>query len=196
MLGNFTAINPTRFGLINLQVAIYPLIGNVRLTNDAAEAVGGVLLIAWSILVWVGGGAPSVASNKVGRKWLGEDCDLLALSTIAVISLLPVYHRFYDATLLVFPLCWIFVSFRRAHRVSLLCLLLLAPFLVPGGTLLETMQSSGRIPASLSHHWWWEAFVMAHQVWALVLLSLLLVRQMWVRYFFHPVSDKVMDSHA
>jgi hypothetical protein len=73
---------------------------------------------------------------------------------------------------------------------------LLAPFLIPGGTLLETMQISGRIPASLSQHWWWEAFVMAHQVWALLILSMLLVRQMWVKYIFHPVSDKVMDSHA
>jgi hypothetical protein len=192
VLGNFTAINPTRFGLINLQVALYPLIGNVRLTNDAAEAVGGMLLITWSILIWVSG----AASSKVGRKWSGEDCDLLALSTIAVISLLPVYHRFYDATLLVFPLCWIFVSFRRAHGTSLACLLLLAPFLIPGGTLLETMQISGRIPASLSQHWWWEAFVMAHQVWALLILSVLLVRQMWVKYIFHPVSDKVVGSNA
>ena len=176
VLGNFTAINPTRFGLINLQVALYPLLGRVRLTNDAAMAVGGMLLIAWSIVVWSGG----VASSTVGRRRSGNECDLLALSTIAVISVLPVYHRFYDATLLVFPLCWIFVSFRRAHRTSLACLLLLAPFLIPGGTLLETMEISGRIPASLSQHRWWEAFVMPHQAWALLLLSVLLVRQMLV----------------
>jgi hypothetical protein len=73
---------------------------------------------------------------------------------------------------------------------------LLTLFLIPGGTLLETMQISERIPASLSQHWWWEAFVMAHQVWALLILSVLLVRQMWVKYIFHPVSDKVVASGA
>jgi hypothetical protein len=58
---------------------------------------------------------------------------------------------------------------------------LLALFLIPGGTLLETMQISERIPASLSQQ---------------LILSVLLVRQMWVKYIFHPVSDKVVASGA
>jgi len=164
VLGNFTAINPTRFGLINLQVALYPLFKSVRVTNAVAMSVGGTLLIVWFI---------GMVRNKYR-----DDRELLDLSAIAVISLLPVYHRFYDATLLALPLCWVFLSFRRARRTAVVSLLLMLPFLVPGGTMLETMQSDGRIPPALSSHWWWQVFVMSHQVWALFFLGILLLREM------------------
>ncbi len=106
--------------------------------------------------------------------------ELLDLSAIAVISLLPIYHRFYDAALLVLPLGWALVSFRRPRRFAVLSLLMMTPFLIPGGTLLETMEVSGRIPAWLANRWWWQTFVMAHEVWMLLLLSLLLLWQMLV----------------
>lgn len=164
VLGNFTTINPTRFGLINLQVALYPLFNSVRLTNGVAMAVGGILLIVWLV--------------SMGRSEHRDDRELLELSAIAVISLLPVYHRFYDATLLALPLCWVFLSFRRARGFAVVSLLLMLPFLVPGGTLLETMQLSGRIPFTLSSHWWWQTFVMPHQVWMLLFLGILLSHEM------------------
>jgi hypothetical protein len=163
ILGNFTAINPTRFGLINLQVALYPILGSVPLTNGVAGVVGAILLVAW---------LASMARNQ------RDDCELLDLSAIAVISLLPVYHRFYDATLLVLPLCWVFVSYRKARVFAVLSSVLMIPFLIPGGTLLETMEVSGRIPAALAHRWWWEAFAMAHQVWLLLFLGILLLYEM------------------
>jgi len=175
VLGNFTAINPTRFGLINLQVALYPLFDSVRLTNGVAMFVGGTLLMVWLI--------------RMGRSAPRGDRELLDLSAIAIISLLPVYHRFYDATLLVLPLCWVFLSFRKAQGFAMVSLLLMLPFLVPGGTMLETMQSGGRIPAALSSHWSWQVFVMPHQVWALLLLGVLLLWEMG--------KDRVaMERHA
>ena len=168
VLGNFTAINPTRFGLINLQVALYPLFGSVRETNAIAMAIGATLIVVW--VVYVRTRMDGITSQN--------DSELLDLSAIAVISLLPVYHRFYDATLLVLPLCLVFVSFRRDRFFAITSLLLMLPFLVPGGTLLETMQIGGRIPRALANHWWWEALVMPHQVWLLLLLSILLLREM------------------
>ncbi len=165
ILGNFTPINPTRFGLLNLQVALYPLLGRVRLTNDLAMAIGAFFLLLWLVIT-------------VGRKGRKDNLELLDLGTIAVISLLPVYHRFYDAALLVLPLCWIFISFRKARIAGVLALLLMLPFLIPGGTLLETMEVSGRIPPSLAHRWWWEMFVMPHQVWMLLCLGILLLCEM------------------
>jgi|SRR5271156_375557 len=170
VLGNFTVINPTRFGLINLQVALYPLFGSVRETNAIAMAVGVILIVLWIIHV----------CTRTGEIKPLDDSELLDLSAIAVISLLPVYHRFYDATLLVLPLCWAFVSFRRARGFAITSLLLMLPFLIPGGTLLETMQISGRIPRVLANHWWWEALVMPHQVWMLLFLGVLLLREMSV----------------
>lgn len=164
VLGNFTPINPTRFGLINLQVALYPILGGVRVTNDVAMAMGAVLFVVWIF--------------SVARKESGDDGELLDSSAIAVISLLPVYHRFYDATMLVLPLCWTSISFRRERKFAVISLLLMLPFVIPGGTLLETMEVGGRIPAGLSHHWGWDAFVMPHEVWALLFLGILLLREM------------------
>jgi len=176
VLGNFTAVNPTRFGLINLQVALYPLIGSITLTNAVAMAMGAALLVAWLV--------------GMSRRGPQQNCELLDLSAIAVISLLPVYHRFYDATLLVLPLCWTFVSFLKGRKSAIPCLLLMLPFLIPGGTLLETMQFDGRIPAWLAHRWWWEGFVMAHQVWLLLFLSIVLLCEMAVcQPAFSPSSD-------
>jgi hypothetical protein len=165
VLGNFTSINPMRFGLINLQVALYPILNSVRLANGLASAMGAILLVLWLVEM--------LRSNR-------SEFELLDLSAIAVISLLPIYHRFYDAALLVLPLCWALFSFRerKIRNFAVICLLFILPFLVPGGTLLETMEASGRIPPVLANRWWWQAFVMPHQVWMLFLLGILLLWEM------------------
>jgi hypothetical protein len=164
ILANFTPINPTRFGLINLQVVLYSLVGSISLANDGAVAIGATLLIVWAV--------------GMRRKQLKDDLELLDLSAIAVVSLLPVYHRFYDAALLVLPLCWVFLSFRRSRLLGTVSVLLILPFLIPGGTLLEAMQAGGHIPSTLTNRWWWETIVLPHQVWTLFFLSILLLCQM------------------
>src|SRR5580698_5582324 len=174
VLGNFTLVNPTRFGLINLQVALYPLLGSVALANDLAISVGAGFLLVWLVVT--------------ARRSTQAGLELLDLSAIALISVLPVYHRFYDATLLVLPLCWVFISFAKERRLAILSLLLMLPFLVPGGTLLETMETSGQIPAALANRWWWEGLVMPHQVWLLLFLSVLLLCEMTTRG--HWANDK------
>jgi hypothetical protein len=174
VLGNFTLVNPTRFGLINLQVALYPLLGSVPLANDLAISVGAGFLLVWLVVM--------------ARRSTQAGLELLDLSAIALISVLPVYHRFYDATLLVLPLCWVFISFAKERRLAILSLLLMLPFLVPGGTLLETMETSGQIPAALANRWWWEGLVMPHQVWLLLFLSVLLLCEMTTRG--HWANDK------
>jgi hypothetical protein len=47
ILANFTPLNPMRFGLINLQVVAYSLVGSVRWANDVAILVGIVLVVVW-----------------------------------------------------------------------------------------------------------------------------------------------------
>jgi len=165
ILGNFTAINPIRFGLINLQVALYPLTSSVESTNLAARVTGIILLICWLF--------------GFARTKNHEDCETLELGALAVISLLPIYHRFYDASLLALVLCWAFVSRGKTCKLAIAALFLMTPFLLPGGTILETLQVGGHIPASLVNHAWWQVFVMAHQVWALLLLSFLLLGAMF-----------------
>ncbi len=182
VLGNFTPVNPMRFGLINLQVALYPLLDRVRLANVLAMLIGASLLVVWLIFM--------------SRISVDTDLELLDVSAIAIISVLPIYHRFYDAGLLVLPLCSAFICFRRARAFAILSLLLMVPFLVPGGTLLEIMQAEGRIPTALANHWWWRIIVMPHQVWLLLILSMVLLREMHTYHLFAGKGDHWKNAHS
>jgi hypothetical protein len=162
ILGDFRPLNPTRFGLLNTQLVLYPLVGTARLANALAFTMGAILLVVWA---WY-----------AGRP--GSQTNLLQLSTLAVISLLPVYHRFHDAVLLVMPLCWYSASFRSTRLYSKFGLLLFVPFLAPGGSLLETLRDTGRIPSSIAANWFWNEFVMPHAVWCLLFLAVLLLWEM------------------
>jgi hypothetical protein len=164
VLADFTPRNPTRFGLINLQLVLYPLAGTVRGTNVLAALVGAVMLAAWLVFM--------LRKRDSGT-------ELADLSAVAVMSLLPVYHRFYDAVLLILPLAWAVAALQHQRRkTAILALLLMVPFLLPGGSLLETLQTKGHIPDTLMNRWWWNTIVMPHQVWALLFLSLVFLYEM------------------
>ena len=163
ILANFTPINPLRFGLTNLQVVLYPVAG-LGLANILAASLGLILLTLWAV--------------GMHRMRHHDNSDFLGISAIVVISLLPIYHRFYDAALLVLPLGWLFVSFRRSRTLAVLLILLMLPFLVPGGTILQTLQTSGSISDTIANRWWWQMFVMPHEVWTLLLLAILLLYEM------------------
>jgi len=163
-LGDFTEANPIRFGLVNVQVLLYAILHDRALANGLALAVGIIAGLWWLFLF---------------RRRSSSEPHLLALSALVVISLLPVYHRLYDASLLVFPLAWSLTELSGKIRVLgniTLCLIL--PFLVPGGSLLEQIQRSGYITSAVRGSWWWNAIVAPHQVWALVILSVVLLEAM------------------
>jgi len=102
ILSDFKAENATRFGLINLQLIIYSLAGPSAPANIVAFAIAGFMFAGF---VWLLRG-----NNENGA-------GLLPISTIAVLSLLPIYHRFYDAALLILPLCW-YLAGRRDQQTS------------------------------------------------------------------------------
>lgn len=160
-LGDFTESNPMRFGLINLQVAAYTLLHNRNAATAAAIAVAAAASMVWLFLVY---------------KRNERSPDLLALSALVVLSLVPIYHRFYDASLLIFPLAWTFTvsddRFRKMARTVLLVILVV--FLVPGGTVLEEMQQAGHF-ATLKNYWWWNTLVLPHESWSILLLAVLLL---------------------
>jgi len=162
ILSDFTERNPIRFSLINLQVLFYALLRHAALANALAFAVSAILFGIWLVLMLRRG---------------SKNADvLLSISTLAVLSLFPVYHRFYDAFLLIFPLCWSLREISGArNKFAWWAFLLMLPFLVPGGSALEQLQASGKIPRAIVDSWWWTAIVMPHQIWFLLFLSLLLL---------------------
>ena len=159
-IDDFTTQNPSRFTLINLQVPFFSFTGSSSSANLLAFAVVAILVVAW--IYWI--------VRRHGRP------ELLALSSISVVALLPVYHRFYDAALLAVPLCWCIAAIAGpARSVARATLILMTPLLLPGTAILEQMAARGRISDAVTRSWWWNAIAMPHETWTLVLLFLVLL---------------------
>jgi len=167
----FTDLYPYRFGMINLHVLLHCFTDNYRLVNALVPGFGIAAGLALAALTWK-------QRNDLGR--------LAAVSALAVLSLLVVYHRLYDAALLVLPIAWAFEAIRSGSgRWGWIVLIASTPFLLPGGSALTLVTQKGWIPDAVSQSPWWEGVVMPHQIWALlVILSVLtafLVHQVRVR---------------
>jgi len=159
-IDDFSTANPGRFNLINLQVPMFSMTGHSSSANLLAFVVGGCLICAW--LYWM------LRSQ--------HESELLSLGTISVISLLPVYHRIYDAALLAVPLCWCITRIvRRPKKIAGIALLLMTPFLIPGTAFLQRLAARGQVSNEVAHSWWWDCVVMPHETWALLLLCLVLL---------------------
>lgn len=89
-IDDFSSANPIRFLLINLQVLFYSYTSSTASANVFALTTGALLIAIWIYLT---------------VRVAGKESEVLALSTIAVIGLLPVYHRLYDASILALPIC-------------------------------------------------------------------------------------------
>jgi hypothetical protein len=160
-LDDFSTANPSRFTLINLQVPFFSITGQSALANLLAFAITGLLLCAW--IYWVARGAE-------------REVELLSLGAISVLALLPVYHRFYDAALLIVPLCWCMaVTVGRAKTIVQIVLLLMAVFLVPGAAILQEVAIGGHVPGAVIRSWFWNCIVMPHETWTLLALCLALL---------------------
>jgi len=157
---DFTSANQIRFTLINLQVPFYSFTQSAKSANLLAFSVGASLLLVWLVLV--------IRKRAVSS-------ELLSLATVAVIGLLPLYHRLYDASVLAIPLCWCLTRPEALKRISQIALLLMAAFLLPGASVLQQAAHHGGIPDAWTHSLWWQGFVMPHQTWILLSLSVVLL---------------------
>jgi len=162
-LGDFTERDPLRFGLVNLQVLLYTFLPDRAGANIAALVITGALGLLWLLLL---------------RRHAGTNNQLLELAALTALSLLPIYHRLYDACLLIFPLAWSLAVVRGSrNEFAKGTLLLILVFLVPGGSALEQFQHTSHLVA-LQHSWWWAHIVMPHQVWDLLILTVFLLAAM------------------
>ncbi len=160
-IDDFSTANPGRFNLINLQVPMFSMTGHSFSANLLAFAAGGCLICVWLYL--------ALKSNP-------RDPELLPLGAVSIICLLPVYHRFYDAALLVVPLCWCISRIvGQSTTIPKIALLLMVPFLAPGTAFLQQLAARGHVPGTVANSWWWDRVVMPHQTWTLLLLVLVLL---------------------
>lgn len=164
-INGITAANPKRFQMVNLQVLWYTVTKNERMANALALLIGCTLLLLVLVVL--------LRPHR-------HAAPALEVSVLAVVCLLPVYHRYYDAALLILPLLWsLSPAPTKARAYQRLTLLLMLPFAVPGAWMLQKLQNADHIPRYLTARWWWDTLVMAHQIWALLLLALVLAIATW-----------------
>jgi len=163
-IDDFTTANPIWFQMVNLQGPVFVITHDAEMAKLTALIVGIALLIAWT-------GLKLSPTRGVG--------DLLAVSALSVVSLVPGYHRLYDASLLILPIAWA-LSFKKeiVSAKTFLTISLILPFLIPGAVLLSQISDRLRIGQQTLFGRWWKAIVIGHETWCLLLLGLLLLYEM------------------
>ncbi len=123
------------------------------------------------------GAVLAIAIYRLGDV-LGPEHNLLLLSAVATLSLLIVYHRFYDAAVLSLPLSWAVTTWRcpKMRRFGVGVALCCAVFFVPGAWMLQVFAERGSLPSLMTQSAVWNAVLLRHQNWALVVLIGLLLR--------------------
>ena len=157
-IDDFSTANPLHFQLVNLSVAVFPLAQG----RTVAE-VSATLIFVFVLILWL------FALRRDGH--LG----FLDLSILASASLLPVYHRFMDAGILLIPVAWALSELEgKLRSYAVACLLLASPFLVPGATMLHQFSDKYETLQKLSRSWLWEPFILTHEAWLILLLCAVL----------------------
>lgn len=102
---------------------------------------------------------------------------LLAMSGVGLLVLLPVYHRWYDAVLLLPLLALVVNSLMHDRRDGLMLIIALTmlPLFFPLPATLATLHRKGVIPESLHDAWPWQHLVLQHQSWCLLIAALALI---------------------
>jgi len=164
-INDISKANPQRTDAINLAVLTYGMTGSVSFAKVCAAVL---LLITGCFYLYL-----FLGIDKQKEEWL-------AASAFAILALFPVYHRFYDASLLIAPLYWYLFSDCVKMRREPKLLMVLLPFFFPVVVLLRVLAAAGALPFSLDTKWWWNALVMTHQVIILVLVC---------SYLFYKMSQ-------
>jgi hypothetical protein len=170
-LADFARSDAIRFNMINLQVLLYSLVSNPSLANLVSRLIV-IALAGWWLAAFFRG--RQLSGMQVELRSEPVECEVIVLSSIFVLTLICIYHRFYDAALLIWPLAWSILLVRRSS-ITLAIFLPIAPFLVSGPPLLARLANDGRIPLAITHSWAWNVIILPHEVWALLCLAILLL---------------------
>jgi hypothetical protein len=109
---------------------------------------------------------------------LSERRDLLLLSAVSVLTLLAVYHRFYDAAVLCLPITWAASTYAHEaslRRVAIGAAACCAVFFAPGAWMMQRLVNGGTVSTETAQSFWWNVILIRHQNWALVALLVCLV---------------------
>jgi len=177
-LADFTRTDPVGFNLVNGQLFFSNLLHSAEAANLLSWLLCFTLALCWIYL-----------ARRRGSS------EILLISTISILTLIPIYHRFYDAVLLIWPLAWSMFLVRN-RRIQAATLIMIAPFLVPGAVFLATVTGAGQIPAAVSSHWWWTTLILSHESWDLILISVVLLCFLGVEHGHSSPHKKLAAASA
>lgn len=158
--GSISPDRPTRFIMLNLQPLLSTWWGRGPLTNYAPLAiVGAGVAVAW----WL-------HRRRVNGQTQNK-MELIDLSILCVLTLLPVYNRFYAAVLLLVPLAWALAAWHcpRCRWFARAITLALMVFLIPGTAMMLRL-----LPMETLQSWWMNAIFLPHQIYCIIFVLVLL----------------------
>lgn len=162
------ARHPNIAFLMNLHYPLFRIFNSKLIVNVIVFMLG---FIEFVILLRV---------YKYNESLLGN---LTMLVTISTVVLLSSYHRLSDASVLVLLIIFIISLAESPYRkYNKLIIPLFLPFFLPSPIYLNIFAENGTIPQSVAASWWWNALVVPYQVYALLLMSLVMM--------FLAVTDK------
>jgi len=161
-------INPFHWRLLNLQFPLFAVFSSRTVVSAAALLITGVLCVLY-LICWRRAGGPGAPEP-------------LAVSVPLLLALLPVYHSYYDALLLVFPLAWVMASLGTSRTLPALMVLFCTwPFYICAAWAMDNMIHNGSIPRVVADSTWFNLFVFPCETWMLILLSLVLMACLYHR---------------
>jgi hypothetical protein len=159
---------PFRDQIIDVQMALLAVI-----THPIALQVAAACLTA-GLLAWYVRAFP----RDVARQH-----ELMPLAVLAAISLLPLYHRVYDAALLTLALAWALAVLKQRAAdggdpwPARIVILVLCVFLIPFDVLHSLRIRFGFVEALASTRLW-HALIVPHYAWATLIATLVLLYAM------------------
>jgi hypothetical protein len=155
-----TGNNPKNHQFLNLDYPLHTMI-------KSRLGVHGIVILITSIGVYF-----IFRGIRTSKDFFN---DLYGLNVITLFGLLPIYHRFCDASILTLLLALIMTMITtRLDRLGRNLIWLVFPFSIPGTFVLFDLGSRGIIPHSIVSKWWWTIFIMPHQVYLLISIIILL----------------------
>lgn len=166
--GNPSRTNSIRYQLINLSYPLHNFTDDREMVRLSVYAIAGALCAAYFLVDLRRGRAKGEARGE-----------LISLSMVCAITLMAVYHRLYDAALLVIPLTLAMrgiASGQKRHWITFALVLLYA---APLPVLAVEAAKRGWAPSWISQSPIGENLILPCHAWGLVVLACWLIYLRW-----------------